>query len=308
MKKLLFILFMALTSRANAFIPFNSHSWMTEDGQIKLIISDDLLTVATNDYSCEFDVVFNQSSFYGTLQISRGRTVSGQVSHCRSLENVYPFITNDDTAFLVINTQDFNVFKLKKLESTPTPVDPPQHPTNFTYDEIIPDVFSSFVQLRPGGSSLINSHVDPRTGGSGLPFPRHWNTILPGQSVRLKILIPPGVSMVGWRIEAPDLVAHFGVCDEKKQCSVDKSYPPTIFPFGYNSNLPDAIPVPNLPALNQPRVGYLTVKALSVNFTFFALAVNYVVKDAQMYEAWRSKRSWAGGPGDCDGLGGEFCR
>lgn len=194
----------------------------------------------------------------------------------------------------------------------PTPTPPPNPnpaPSGYSFDEVLPDPYAAFVPLQSGQKTIANVHRDPRTGAAGsLGFPAHWNILNANTAVRLKVLIPPGVSMVSWYVEAANMVAYLGACDESGTQCQEQSYPPTLWPVGYNSQSGETVtPVDALPALSQPKIVYLTVRALSVDFWFLSLSVSYRVQDPAAYESWRAQRSWAGGSGDCDGLGGVYC-
>jgi len=178
---------------------------------------------------------------------------------------------------------------------------------SYTVDDLLPDPYSAFVTLRAGQFNISNMHFDPRTGTAGLAFPLSIDYLGAGSSVRLKVLVPPGVNLVTWRAEAANLVAFFGACDSNGTTCHDESYTPTLYPYNYNGQSPTATPVDQLPALTTPKIVYLTVKTQSIDFDFLSLTVNYNVKDAAAYEAWRVQRNWAGGSGDCDGLGGVYC-
>ena len=176
----------------------------------------------------------------------------------------------------------------------------------FTFDELLPNPYSAFGILRAGQTSMANVHDSPRTGTITQPFPTNWAALNPGTSLRLKVLVPPGVSMVSWYVQAPNLVAGLGACDELGSDCREESYPPTLWPVRYNNQAPGSIPIPDLPALTSPKIVYLTVKPYNVTFEFLALYVTYTIKDPALYEAWRSQRRWAGGTGDCDGLNGAY--
>jgi hypothetical protein len=176
----------------------------------------------------------------------------------------------------------------------------------FTFDELLPHPYSAFTTLRAGQTSMANVHDSPRTGTITQSFPTNWAALNPGTSLRLKVLVPPGVSMVSWYVQAPNLVAGLGACDEAGSDCREEAYPPTLWPVRYNNQAPGSIPLSELPALTSPKIVYLTVKPYNVTFEFLALYVTYTVKDPQLYESWRSQRRWAGGNGDCDGLNGAY--
>lgn len=192
----------------------------------------------------------------------------------------------------------------------PSPALPSPLPSGYSFDELLPDPYSAFVPLSPGQRTIANVHRDPRTGAAGsLGFPAQWNILKANSTVRLKILIPPGVSLVSWYVEAANMVAYLGACDESGKQLQEQSYPPTLWPVGYNSQSGEAVtPIEALPALREAKIVYLTVRSLNIDFWFLSLSVSYRVQDPGAYESWRSQRSWAGGRGDCDGLGGVYCR
>jgi len=192
---------------------------------------------------------------------------------------------------------------------SPSPIPSPA-PSGYSFDEVLPDPYSAFGPLRSGQTTLANVHRDPRTGAAGsLGFPANWNVLGANKSLRLKVLVPAGVSMVSWYVESANMVAYLGACDGSGSVCQEQSYPPTLWPVGYNSQAGNSVtPVEALPAVAQPKIVYLTVRALSVDFWFLSLSVSYRVQDPVLYESWRAQRSWAGGSGDCDGLGGTYCR
>lgn len=179
--------------------------------------------------------------------------------------------------------------------------------STYTVDGLLPDYYSAFVPLRAGQFNISNSHFDPRSGTVGIPIPANLDYLPRGTSARLKVLVPPGVNLVTWRLEASSLVAWFGACDEQGTSCADQSYTPTLWPVGYNGQSPTATPVDQLSAVTTPKIVYLTIKTTSIDFDMFSMTVNYNISNPALYEAWRRQRNWAGGAGDCDGLGGLYC-
>lgn len=191
----------------------------------------------------------------------------------------------------------------------PTPETPPSNPIGgsglYTTDENLPDQLSTFTVLR--GYYLNNHHVVAETGMSALRFPSNWNVMGPADSIRLAVLVPPGVSSVGWSNEFNSLSQLFGTCDEDGLRCHDQSYTPSLWPVSIGKPLFDPTFNPaTAEATSVPRIVFLTIKSTGKEGWLMSLNVTYYVKDAAMYERWRSQRKWAGGSGDCDGLGNKY--
>lgn len=169
----------------------------------------------------------------------------------------------------------------------------------FSHDELLPDAIATFTEVKQGGSQyLYNYHKNPANAVSGNNFPTTWQTLVSGQDLRLKVLLPPGVNLAGVSIESPAMVANFGVCDGvPATCAPTRASPPMLWPIGATAQT----------TLAEPRIVSFVVAAQGATFTFSTMTITYYVADITLYEAWRKQRSWAGGSGDCDGLSGAFC-
>lgn len=196
---------------------------------------------------------------------------------------------------------------------TPNPVPTPEViPSNpiggsglYTTDENLPDQLSTFTVLR--GYYLNNNHVVAETGMSALRFPSNWNVMGPTDSIRLAVLVPPGVSSVGWSNEFNSISQLFGTCAEDGVTCHDQSFTPQLWPVSIGKPLFDPTFTPATAEVTTvPRIVFLTIKSTGKEGWLMSLNVTYYVKDAAMYEQWRSKRKWAGGSGDCDGLGNKY--
>lgn len=173
----------------------------------------------------------------------------------------------------------------------------------YTYDETLQDYASSFSAVT-GPATLYSYQKNPVTGiSSGLNFPVTWQTLSAGQDMRLKLLVPPGVDYGSIYIQAMSMDAFIGTCEGlNTTCALGLTNASPMF-------WPQTRPTTSdYPALTMPKIVSLVVKAAATSsFTFTSLAITWHIKDAALYQAWRSARSWAGGSGDCDGLGGEYC-
>lgn len=171
----------------------------------------------------------------------------------------------------------------------------------YNYDEALQDYASAFTALTTP-ATLYHYQNNPRTGyTSGLHFPSTWQTIPSGQDLRLKLLVPPGVDYGTIYIQADSMDAYIGTCD---------GTPATCTSLSITNASPQFWPRSNsggtYAANTTPQIVSLVVKAVSP-FTFSSLAITWHVSDASLYSAWRNARNWAGGTGDCDGLGGTYC-
>lgn len=169
----------------------------------------------------------------------------------------------------------------------------------FTHDELLPDAIATFTEVKQGGSQyLYNYHKNPANAVSGNNFPTAWQTLVSGQDLRLKVLLPPGVNLAGVSIESPAMVANFGVCDGvPATCTPTRASPPMLWPIGSTAQT----------TLAEPRIVSFVVAAQGATFTFSTMTITYYVADITLYETWRKQRNWAGGSGDCDGLSNAFC-
>lgn len=174
----------------------------------------------------------------------------------------------------------------------------------FTYDELYPDQLSMFVQATRDGTTLSAFHKNPITGyGSGFNIPTKWQYMGIGQSIRLRILLPPGANYSDFRLSNDNMVAYVGVCEDGVQnCTTQLGHQnPIVWPLNY------APGVTTLTTLTTPKVVELVMEAKDAAFTNLAMQFNINIADYKAYEAWRLARNWAGGTGDCDGLSNSYC-
>jgi len=172
----------------------------------------------------------------------------------------------------------------------------------YTFDENLPDYQSTFQQISPGYNLLSNFHRNANAGGSQNAFPSTWQNMSAGTDLRLKILLPPGTDYATAYIEAASMTAYIGACDGvPATCSTALGRSSLSLwpnpPFGGGK----------LSALTAPRVVSLVVQATGYPFDFSSMTITYHISDTAAYENWRAQRSWAGGTGDCDGLGNTYC-
>lgn len=201
----------------------------------------------------------------------------------------------------------------------PSPVATPQPNPNsssvivggkglYRTDENLPDALSTFTALRPSQIYLSNHHVVAETGMAGLRFPSSgWNVMGATDTIRLAVLVPPGVSSVSWSTEFNSKSQLFGSCSEDGVTCHDQSYSPALWPIslGRPEFDPGFNPMTATPT-SIPRIVFLTIKSTGKEGWLMSLTVTYVVQNPEMYERWRSMRKWAGGSGDCDGLGNRY--
>lgn len=176
--------------------------------------------------------------------------------------------------------------------------------------------------------------IDATDSASLMPVQR----ILQGQSVLLKILVPPGVSGVSIGAESGQWQ---GVGASNGQGFVTDTYPvfkaysdyPGEFcaatrassngkcqgvsgTYIYKDDLKAAAGgmSENLyqgQTLDKPRYVYLAFyhpTGAAFTFSFVSLGLSYIVSDHALYNTWRSCRSWAGGTStSIDGIGETTC-
>lgn len=178
----------------------------------------------------------------------------------------------------------------------------PFYSSAYTFDENLPDYQSTFQPISPGYNLLSNFHRNANAGGSQNAFPSTWQNMSAGKDLRLKILLPPGTDYATAYIEAASMTAYIGACDGiSAPCSTALGRASLSLwpnpPFGGGA----------LSALTTPRIVSLVVQATGYPFDFSSMTITYHISDTASYENWRAQRSWAGGTGDCDGLGNSYC-
>lgn len=169
------------------------------------------------------------------------------------------------------------------------------------FDEVLQGYEDTFSEVS-GEATLYSYQKNPATGiAGGIDLPPAWRTLEPGAAVRLRLLVPPGVDYGTIYIQAWSMDAYIGTCDGlTADCPLAQANgSPPFWP-----RPPDGAASP----ASTPAIVSLVVRAALDPFTFSSLAITWHVADAALYRAWRADRPWAGGAGDCDGLGGAYCR
>lgn len=137
-----------------------------------------------------------------------------------------------------------------------------------------------------------------------LHFPVSWNSIKAGQSVRLRVLIPPGVDWAAVGTNTPNMVGTGYACDGIVSARNEAGCTRLSMP-GNHGLFPivQGTPVPN----KQARIVSMVIQADNyMGFTFGDMTITWHIADMTEYKKWRSARRWAGGSGDCDGLGNAY--
>ncbi len=172
----------------------------------------------------------------------------------------------------------------------------------YTFDVNLPDYVTTFDKISAGYNILSNFHRNPNVGASPYYFPSTWQNLSVGQDLRIKVLLPPGTDAATLYIEAASMTANIGACDGVLTvCSTALGRASLSLwpnpPFGGGALTP----------LTSPRIVSFLVQAIGYPFDFSSMTITYHIADTALYENWRKVRNWAGGSGDCDGLGNAYC-
>ena len=174
----------------------------------------------------------------------------------------------------------------------------------YTFDELPQQWTYPFVAEPPTAYlSYYQSSPNMMMTGS-LHFPASWNRISAGQSVRLRVLIPPGVDWAAVGTNTPNMVGTGYACDGIVSARNEAGCTRIGMP-GNHGLFPivQGTPVPN----RQARIVSMVIQAENyMGFTFGDMTITWHIADMTEYKKWRSARRWAGGSGDCDGLGNAY--
>ena len=139
-----------------------------------------------------------------------------------------------------------------------------------------------------------------------------------GELVRIKVLIPPGASKMSiggtsnvWYGNGPGKQVVFDVFSEdpgNKLCVAEETTDcislDDLKPYTGGFGLTQERSETSFEKV-QPFYAYLIFynPGTSTFFNFVSVNMTIVVKDTELYNAWRTKRHWAGGIGNEDGIG-----
>lgn len=182
----------------------------------------------------------------------------------------------------------------------------------FTYDEKLPEQYKIFTTWQ---TYLWARYTAPITSPQWISMPSHWINLAWEQNIlRLKVLIPPWVSSVGYTANYWPAQWVGGniewVCNEFWVCAEYVS--PKLYPMPWMKEWWDILnPLfttlsPSI-TLTSPKIRYITIRPNSDKMiNLLSLDISYKIEDKTLYEAWRNARSWAWGSWDCDGLWGAY--
>jgi hypothetical protein len=187
-------------------------------------------------------------------------------------------------------------------------------------DIVLPAIDATTYPVASGSSLLISKHHKSK---DKIALPQ----ILPGQSLKLQILIPPGVASASIRAESKQWQGGAGIGNAPaiRSCEYDAGEfhryplqrPSGAFGDGriYFSDLQavngslNASLYGNTSPMNapvaEPRYAYCYFynPLGSATFNFESIEISMLVSDTNLYSAWRNPRPWAGGTSpDVDGI------
>jgi hypothetical protein len=180
----------------------------------------------------------------------------------------------------------------------------------FNVDQLMTG-FSPFYYKEPyPGSSSVDLYFS--YGSGAIP------TIGAGQSLRLRMLVPPGVSKVSIRGESNDWIG--ATCKQPVMATlsgeITGSCPYTtdgcVYSCGSVVMSPSAGGLSQLvyngTQLSEARYMYFVLKnSASEPFSFGSLTVSMQVSCVDAYNAWRARRPWTGGSSpNQDGIGENY--
>ncbi len=147
----------------------------------------------------------------------------------------------------------------------------------FTYDNQILENYETsvtFLKLREGQHTIGQSYGSRYNGTVGNKFPREWEQLKLGQSVRIKLLVPPGVKKFGMYFEYASKSVVEGICTSDGRC-VDN-------PASLSVNFPSD--------KMQEDYVYVTLKTTNIDLLLMGAGISLEVGNPQLYEDWRSKK------------------
>jgi len=189
--------------------------------------------------------------------------------------------------------------------------------STYTREAFLPYLSAAYYVAASGPSTYLSSDfLNPSTLmiGTNLP-PELLQDMIPGEVDRIKVLVPPGAQYANFQVQT-------GVANGVKWGVFSQNLP---FCNGQASNnLQTCISSQDLGGSAQvagtlyqtsgatatnptARYIYLIIQAGAAGFRFGNIQISMNINDPAAYTTWRSARSWAGGSGDCDGLGTTNC-
>ena len=155
----------------------------------------------------------------------------------------------------------------------------------FSYDVDYPDQMSMFKEVTANNTNLTLEHRNQTVGYvGGIPMPSYLQIYNVGTSVRMKIMIPPGVNYAGFGLTLNDDVAYMGVCEfSAATCPTKANVRPSIWPVNYfpgSSGLPTA-------TTDVPQYVQLVIESKGYPFASAVMTLQMYIGDYAKYEAWR---------------------
>ena len=208
----------------------------------------------------------------------------------------------------------------------------------YTYDALLPNWYKPFQQAKvdsgAAGAHLSVTMIRSNSGIGGFDFldppesPAPWVVLnggpsrqiagsdgkleywAGGQSVAIRLLIPPGVGIAASRITANSLTAKSYVCQ-----GLATRHDPASCTRELDAGSALLWPIETKNGtkiegrIEEPRIVTLVVTASDASFILSALAVDWWIEgvdNVRRFLDWRLGRKWAGSVGDCDGMQGDY--
>lgn len=187
--------------------------------------------------------------------------------------------------------------------------------SSYTRETFLPYLSSEFYAAVTGTSMYFGTNfINPNAvvmNGISMP-PELLQDMANGEVVRVKVLIPPGTEYanftvdtgqaggVKWGVFSQDLSFcgsqasnNLQTCISAQDLRTDSLITGTLANYQGSSGGTNT----------TPRYAYIVLQAGAAGFRWANITINLNVNNPSLYTPWRSARSWAGGSGDCDGLG-----
>jgi hypothetical protein len=140
-------------------------------------------------------------------------------------------------------------------------------------------------ELRAGQTTLQCDLVGEGNGATGDKLPEPIRGYLgTGDVITCRVPIPPGVASVGWFTQLNN-----DTLTRSANGGVPGPGHATLWPVGYNNQVPGATPLDQLPAVTRMEHAYFTIRILEPGTLFLAQAVWWnIAKNggAALYQAW----------------------
>ncbi len=190
--------------------------------------------------------------------------------------------------------------------------------STYTRETFLPTLSSSYYTAATSNSLYLGvNFINPSAvmmSGTSLP-PELLQDMSSGQVIRIKVMIPPGTEYVNftvdtgqsggvkWGIFSQDLPYcgsqasnNLQTCISSQDLGGQSLITGTIYPLAGQTG-----------TNTTARYNYVILQAGSAGFRWANVTVNTNINNAGLYNTWRTARNWAGGSGDCDGLGTTNC-